>query len=116
MDNSIKWVGGGLLSSAEDLIRYSIALDEGRLGSANAMNLMSAPGALRDGTPLEYSLGWELWNEGGTHYVDKYGSGTGVSSYLLRIPAQHLALAVLVNVSAGNIKKYARELAAAARR
>lgn len=102
MDNSIKWVGGGLLSSAEDLIRYSIALDEGRLGSANAMNLMSAPGALRDGTPLEYSLGWELWNEGGTHYVDKYGSGTGVSSYLLRIPAQHLALAVLVNVSAGN--------------
>ncbi len=41
---SIKWIDGGLLSSAVDLIRYSIA--------------------------VEYGLGWELQNEGGAHYTE----------------------------------------------
>ena len=112
VDNSIKWIGGGLISSAEDLIRYNVALNQGRLIGPESLKLMNTPGTLNDGTPVEYSLGWELsTDENGNHCVDKYGSGTGVSTYLLRIPDKHFAVAVLINVNHGNIKPFARRIA-----
>lgn len=114
VDNSIKWLGGGLISSAEDLIRYSIALDQGKLVNADSLKLMNTANKLNNGTVSEYSLGWELSddppNKAGLHYVDKYGSGTGVSTYLLRVPDRHYAVAVLINLSHGNIKPYAKRI------
>ncbi|MBX7198984.1 MAG: beta-lactamase family protein [Rhodospirillaceae bacterium] len=110
VDNSIKWLGGGLISSAEDLIRYNIALNQGKLVSAEALKLMNTANKLNDGTVTEYSLGWELSDDRGNHYVDKYGSGTGVSTYLLRIPEKHYAVAVLINLSHGNIKPFAKRI------
>ena len=115
VDNSIKWIGGGLLSSAEDLIRFNIALNSGKLVSSTSLKLMATPGTLNDGTPIQYSIGWELSTDShGNHYVDKYGSGTGVSTYLLRIPDKGFAVAVLVNLSHGNIEQFARRIADAA--
>ncbi|MHB1204759.1 MAG: serine hydrolase domain-containing protein [Rhodospirillaceae bacterium] len=110
VDNSIKWLGGGLISTAEDLIRFNIALNQGKLVSAESLKLMSAPNKLNDGTVSEYSVGWELSDDKGAHYVDKYGSGTGVSTYLLRIPEKHYAVAVLINLSHGNIKPFAKRI------
>ena len=115
VDNSVKWIGGGLLSSAEDLIRFNVALNTGKLLTPASVRLMNTRGTLNDGTPINYSVGWELsTDERGNQYVDKYGSGTGVSTYLLRIPAQHFAVAVLVNISHGNIEPFARRIADAA--
>jgi len=112
VDNSIKWLGGGLISSAEDLIRFNIALNQGRLVKPASLKLMQTAGTLNDGTPIEYSVGWELGTDAqGNQCVDKYGSGTGVSAYLMRIPDQRFAVAVLVNVSHGNIKAFARRIA-----
>src|SRR5581483_4648255 len=113
VDNSIKWLGGGIISSAEDLIRFHIALNTGKLVEAQSLKLMNTPGSLKNGTPIEYSVGWETSaDDNGNHYVDKYGSGTGVSTYLLRIPDKHFAVAVLVNIgNKGNIKPYARRIA-----
>ena len=109
-DNSIKWLGGGMISSAEDLIRFNIALNQGKLVSPAALKLMSSPNNLNDGTVSEYSVGWELSDEKGNHYVDKYGSGTGVSTYLLRIPEKRYAVAVLINLAHGNIKPFAKRI------
>jgi CubicO group peptidase (beta-lactamase class C family) len=112
VDNSIKWLGGGLISSAEDLIRFNMALNTGKLVKPESLKLMNTPGALKDGTPIEYSLGWELSTDAhGNLCVDKYGSGTGVSTYLLRNPERQFAVAVLVNISHGNIKPFARRIA-----
>ena len=109
-DNSIKWLGGGMISSAEDLIRFNIALNQGKLVSANSLKLMSTPNKLNDGTVSEYSVGWELSDDKGSRYVDKYGSGTGVSTYLLRIPEKRYAVAVLINLAHGNIKPFAKRI------
>lgn len=110
VDNSIKWLGGGLISSAEDLIRFNIALNQGKLVSAGSLKLMNTANKLNDGSVSEYSVGWELSDDKGNHYVDKYGSGTGVSTYLLRIPEKHYAVAVLINLSHGNIKPFAKRI------
>jgi CubicO group peptidase (beta-lactamase class C family) len=110
VDNSIKWLGGGLISSAEDLIRFNIALNQGKLVSAEGLKLMNTHNKLNDGTVSEYSVGWELSEDKGNRYVDKYGSGTGVSTYLLRIPEKHYAVAVLINLSHGNIKPFAKRI------
>ena len=109
-DNSIKWLGGGMMSTAEDLIRFNIALNQGKLVSAGSLKLMSTANKLNDGTVSEYSVGWELSDEKGNHYVDKYGSGTGVSTYLLRIPEKRYAVAVLINLAHGNIKPFAKRI------
>jgi CubicO group peptidase (beta-lactamase class C family) len=112
VDNSVKWIGGGLISSAEDLIRFNIALNTGKLVSPASQKVMATPGTLNDGTPIQYSVGWELSTDHrGNHYVDKYGSGTGVSTYLVRIPAKRFAVAVLINLSRGNIEPFARRIA-----
>src|SRR6266511_1927115 len=112
VDNSIKWLGGGMIASAEDLIRFNIALNAGKLVTPDSLRLMNTAAALNDGTPIEYSLGWELSTDArGNHYVDKYGSGTGVSTYLLRIPQKRFAVAILINLSRGNIKSSARRIA-----
>ena len=114
VDNSIKWLGGGLISSAEDLIRFNIALNQGKLVSADSLKLMNTANKLSDGTVSEYSVGWEISEDppakGGNHYVDKYGSGTGVSTYLLRIPEKRYAVAVLINLAHGNIKPFAKRI------
>jgi CubicO group peptidase (beta-lactamase class C family) len=113
-DLSVKWFGGGMISSAEDLIRYSIALQQGTLLKAESVKLMDTPGTLTDGTPILYSLGWETSKDArGQFYSDKYGSGNGVSTYLVRIPEKRIAVAVLVNLSRGNIKPYAHRIAEA---
>lgn len=114
-DLSVKWLGGGMISSAEDLVRYHIALNKGTLAGPESLKLMNTAGKLNDGTPIEYSLGWETsadWR--GYRSVDKYGSGAGVSTYLLRVPDRKFAIAVLVNVGGrGNIQKFARRIAEA---
>ena len=77
-DLSGKWLGGGLISTVDDLARFAIALDQGKLLRPAALLQMQAPGALKDGSTIEYGLGWELsTDERGNHYVDKYGSATG---------------------------------------
>lgn len=116
VDLSIKWFGGGFISSAEDLVRYNIALNKGKLVKPESLKLMNTPGTLKDGTSIDYSVGWELsTGEKGNRYVDKYGSGSGVSTYLLRVPDKHFAAAVLVNIGGrGNIRPFARRIADAA--
>jgi CubicO group peptidase (beta-lactamase class C family) len=53
VDNSIKWFGGGIIASAEDLIRFNIALNTGRLVSPKSEILMNTPGRLNYSTLIK---------------------------------------------------------------
>jgi CubicO group peptidase (beta-lactamase class C family) len=114
-DLSAKWLGGGMISSAEDLVRYGVALARGSLVSPESLRLMNTPATLNDGTAVEYSLGWETSvAEDGRRHADKYGSGAGVSTYLLRVPEEGFTLALLVNLGGrGNIRPFALRIAEA---
>ena len=98
-DLSNKWAGGGILSTAEDLARFHIALNEGKLLKAAALKEMYTPYRLASGTDTEYGLGWNVARDDrGRTWIAHAGGATGGTTYLLRDPARKVAVAILCNV------------------
>lgn len=98
-DLSNKWAGGGMLSTAEDLVRFHLALDEGKLLKPETRQQMYAPHRLSDGSMTTYGLGWASWKDPGRQpWIGHSGGATGGTTFLVRDPARGLAVAVLCNV------------------
>ena len=113
-DLSIKWVGGGLISTVEDLARFHVALDQGKLLRTETLARMYEPATLADGTPVPYGLGWEVrTDEQGRRWIAHSGGATGGSSYLLRHPESGTAIALLCSVgnAGAALARLAREIA-----
>ncbi len=112
-DLSIKWAGGGIISSAPDLARFDIALTQGRLLRPETMTAMQVPARLANGSQTGYGLGWMVFRDDqGRNWVAHSGGATGGTTYLLRDPARRIAVAVLTNVgNAGNLRELALALA-----
>jgi CubicO group peptidase (beta-lactamase class C family) len=115
-DLSIKWAGGGIISTAEDLARFHIALNSGKLLQPETMQEMYEPFKLADGNETNYGLGWRIYrDEHGRRWVGHGGGATGGSTYLLRHPEKKLAVAITCNVqNAGDRRKLALDILAAA--
>jgi CubicO group peptidase (beta-lactamase class C family) len=98
-DLSNKWAGGGMLSTAEDLVRFHIALEEGKLLKPETLRQMYAPHRLSDGSESAYGLGWASWKDAsGQAWIGHSGGATGGTTFLVRDPTRRLAVAVLCNV------------------
>jgi CubicO group peptidase (beta-lactamase class C family) len=98
-DLSNKWAGGGILSTAEDLTRFHVALDEGTLLKPATLKEMYTPYRLADGTESAYGLGWNISRDDrGRTWIGHGGGATGGTTYLLRDPARKVAVAILCNV------------------
>lgn len=112
-DLSIKWGGGGIISTVEDLIRFHDALDTGKLLKPETLAEMYTPGTLADGTRIDYGLGWMIATDAqGRRWIAHSGGATGGTTYLLRDPVRGLAVAIMCNVqNAGGIAALARAVA-----
>lgn len=112
-DLSVKWAGGGVISTVEDLARFHVALNTGRLLGPETLRLMYTPARLADGKETTYGLGWQISRDGGGRTWIAHGGGaTGGSTYLLRNPEAKLAVAIMCNVAnAGNLRALALEIA-----
>ncbi len=117
-DLSIKWAGGGIISTAADLVRFHIALDAGKLLKAETLTLMYTPYRFADGSLSTYGLGWSVIamplvaNGPSTTWIAHSGGATGGTTYLLRNPRGKLAVAILTNVqSAPGLQALALEMA-----
>lgn len=112
-DLSIKWAGGGIISTAEDLARFAIALDQGKLLAPATMEAMYTDATLTSGATNNYGLGWMLQTDAqGRRWVAHSGGATGGTTYLLRCPSAKLAVVVLVNLeSAPKLKELAEQVA-----
>lgn len=97
VDQSNKWGGGGLLSTVEDLIKYSAAYDTSRLARPETIRAMFTSQTTRHGQPVNYGLGWRVYTENGILRVEHSGGSMGATSLLTRLPEQSLTIAVLVN-------------------
>jgi D-alanyl-D-alanine carboxypeptidase len=96
---SMKWPfsAGALGSTAAELVAWSAAFDDGRLLSPSSLEKMARPTKLANGSSFEYGFGWGLERTGGYEVLHHGGGINGFSSFLLRIPKERFAVAVLMN-------------------
>lgn len=101
IDLSDRLPAGGLLSTAEDMMRFAIAVQYGGLVSDSTRELMWTRQRTADGKPLEfYGLGWligeadslrpkRVWND---------GSQPGTRTFLYLRPTQGIIIALMTNM------------------
>lgn len=83
---------GGLWSTAADLLRWADGLNTDRLGITD---LVQTPGALDDGTPLDYAWGMGVRTRLGRRAYQHGGGWADVRTMLVRVPDEGLDLVVL---------------------
>ena len=90
---------GGVVASVHDMAQWDLALMAGDVVAKTDLATMWSPGALNDGTPTTYGMGWiprliaghrEVWHNG-------LAPGAGGYCYNAIFPDDHLAVVVLTN-------------------
>jgi serine beta-lactamase-like protein LACTB len=109
-DLSNKYPGGGLISTSEDLLKFSIHLLSGKLIKPETLDSMLVPARLKNGTRINYGLGFTLGsdNSGRKYFAHEGYDGT---SLLVIYPAEKLAVIDLLNIRDRNNGNPALDLA-----
>ena len=106
-DPSYKWAGGGLISTASDLVRMANALMRYEFLDSATVELLWTPQLLPDGSanPQQYGMGWRIDREAellgladSVRVVHHGGSSPGSSAFLLLVPEARVTVAVLTNL------------------
>ncbi len=98
VDNSVKWAGGGFLSTASDLVRFGSGLLEGRLLKPETVQLLFTSQHTRSGKETHYGIGWRVGERLGRHFVWHTGGAVGGSSVLVLFPEAHVVVALITNL------------------
>lgn len=98
---SMKIPGGGVQSTAEDLLHFGEALMAGKLLKPETLNLMlTDPGIRKEGNP--YGMGWFLYSTApGNRIIGHSGSQAGASSQLLILLDKKAVVTCLSNTRGG---------------
>ena len=108
VDLSVKWAGGGIISTAGDIARFDIALNQGKLLRADTLEAMYTSARLTNGNQTGYGLGWMVNQQGSRQFVAHSGGAMGGTTYLLREPKARTAAVIFANLD--NVPRL-RELA-----
>ncbi len=93
MDSSYKIPGGGLVSTAEDYVRFGSALMDGKIVKAETLTIMWTPTGtpqLDSGKPATYGIGFGVLTIDGQKYIAHSGGQQGTSTYMAFVPASTL--------------------------
>jgi serine beta-lactamase-like protein LACTB len=100
MDSSYKIPGGGLVSTAADLVRFDMALMDGKILKPESLATMWTPTGLpeyEDGKPSKYGMGFSITIFDGQKRVSHDGGQQGTSTEIAFFPARRLAVAAMAN-------------------
>jgi serine beta-lactamase-like protein LACTB len=118
-DTSMKIPGGGLRSTAGDLVRLAVALMEGRVVRPETRDRMWTARPTKDGKATEYGLGFGVartkdgTKDGGLR-VSHSGSQAGAACLIVILPEKRRAYAVMTNLQGAPIREIAADFASAA--
>ena len=98
-----------MVSTAEDLARFAVALETDALLKKGTFGQMQVPMKLNDGTASPY-FGWSIEDRKGQTLLRHSGSQEGTNSYLLMVPARGFALALLANTEDAGLRDLALQL------
>lgn len=87
----------GLVSTAMDMSKFSIAIDNNLLVSADSKALMFTPTMSNSGSELPYGLGWFIDNNESVTIIWHYGYWDAVSTLIMKIPERELSFVILAN-------------------
>ncbi|MDP2959105.1 MAG: serine hydrolase [Longimicrobiales bacterium] len=93
---------GGLLTTVEDLLRFTWNLQTGGLGGPRFVEEMHRQGVLSSGQVISYASGLQIGRYKGVPQVQHSGSTAGYRGHLARFPAQQVGVAVMCNTTTGN--------------
>lgn len=102
-DTSNKIAGGGLLSTSEDLVRFGLAVRDGKVLRRGYIDLMFLPAHTKDGKKTSYGLGWKVERVEGERAVWHDGGQQGVSTMLLVLPKDGVAVAIMCNLERASL-------------
>ncbi len=104
--------GGGLLSTAEDMAKWDLALRGEKLLKRASLEQMWAPTTLNDGSISNYGFGWGVRGKKPHRSVQHSGSHiTGFTSYIVRFLDHDLSVIVLANAGHANPETIAQAIA-----
>ncbi|UCE40124.1 MAG: serine hydrolase [Candidatus Aminicenantes bacterium] len=107
VDISSRFAGGGIRSTAVDLINLSKGLDQDKVLSRENQMLMYTSMVTRKSRVTEYGMGWGVDFIQGFWNVSHGGGQQGTSTHLLRFPGEKFAVAVMCNEQGQNTSRYA---------
>ena len=98
LDSSYKIPGGGLISSADDMARFEIAIMANKLLKPATREAMWTPQKAADGSQNGYALGWGTMKKYGLALVEHTGSQQGTSTSIILVPERRAGIVVLANM------------------
>jgi CubicO group peptidase (beta-lactamase class C family) len=111
-ESILAYGGGGIVSTAEDMAKWDLALRGDKLLPRSRLEQMWAPTKLNDGNLSNYGFGWSIGGKP-PHRLIQHSGGhiTGFTSHIVRYLDDDLSVIVLVNAGFGNPGKIAQRVA-----
>ena len=101
---------GSILSTGEDLAKWAIALDQGKVTSPSVMNIAFQPIKLSSGRSFDYGLGWFIDTSGPDRIVEHGGNTFGQSAHIFRVPSKRFTVIVLSNIAMASFAGLSRQI------
>jgi CubicO group peptidase (beta-lactamase class C family) len=98
------WINaaGGVYSTARDMVKWNMALADGKLLSAASMQRMATAHTLPDGRSTDYGCGIGVRKMAGETVLSHSGAVSGFAAYNAVIPRTRSAVTLLVNTEGGS--------------
>jgi serine beta-lactamase-like protein LACTB, mitochondrial len=110
LDSSYKIPGGGLISSADDMAHFAVAMLSSKLVKSSTRDLMWTAQHTSDGKPTGYGLGWGIDDKLGLRRISHGGGQQGTSTFLSLVPERGAAVIVLANMDNLDVAGLADEM------
>jgi D-alanyl-D-alanine carboxypeptidase len=94
---TVPFAAGGLVSTVDDLAKWSDALRGGKLVDPKLLARAHTAFKTADGTSIRYGYGWRVTEYEGHRIIEHGGAINGFSSDLLMMPDDDLTVVVLQN-------------------
>jgi len=96
---TLPFAGGSLASTVDDLAIWDTALYSEQLVKQETLRRAFTPFRLNDGSMTEFGYGWTVSEYEGHRLIQHGGGVSGFANYAIRVPDQHVFVAVLSNLS-----------------
>lgn len=89
---------GGVNSTVQDLYLWSRNFSNNKVGGPDFVSIMTTPGKLNNGKPLDYACGLELGEYRGSKTIGHQGFTGSFISYMVRFPEHDFEVICLANL------------------